>query len=103
MPTVTSVRESPLSLFMVDTESSAAAIERMLGIVIEDSGAGGGEVGVYCASLLFDEEMMVEVSALLERHSDSVRWVASLQRLPRNPSPPYDNALRLDAVLHLPM
>ena len=46
MPTVTSVRKSPLSLFMVDTESSAAAIERMLGIVIEDSGAGGGEEGI---------------------------------------------------------
>ena len=44
MPTVTSVRKSPLSLFMVDTESSAAAIERMLGIVIED--CSGGEEGI---------------------------------------------------------
>jgi hypothetical protein len=45
MPTATDVLNSPLSLFMVDTESSAAAIERMLGIVIEDSNAGGGEGG----------------------------------------------------------
>jgi hypothetical protein len=62
------------------------------------TGDGGCKVGVYVASLLFDDEMMVRLASLLEQSSD-VRWVASLQRLPRPPLADF----HLDAVLSLPM
>ena len=62
--------------------------------------AGGGcTVGVYVASLLFDDSMMDKLATLLEASPD-VRWVATLQRLPMHASA---RSLRLDTVLSLPM
>jgi hypothetical protein len=63
-----------------------------------EGGSGRGWVGVYIASLLFDEKMMSKVDELLER-SSQVLWVATLQRLPDREGA----SLRLDGTLRVPM
>ena len=58
----------------------------------------GNNVGVYCASLLFDDEVMHKLASMLDSHTN-VRWVASLRELPSQSM----SDLRLDTVLRLPM